>query len=165
MTVAVFLKLPAHLKSYLHLLAGRKPFCSLLLFIDVSTVNSSLCPSQCSAVSVQDYLVLLPQNYYEASVLQDRVNRPCTVNQNGGLCKHFTYVDIATFPACKGEDGYVDEGGKRDRTQLFPDRDIAQELGTSNMALLDLYQVRENMKTRETERRKDHLFTVLVSLF
>ena len=28
---------------------------------------------------LQDYVVLLPQAYYEATILQDRVQQPCTV--------------------------------------------------------------------------------------
>ena len=92
---------------------------------------------------------MLPQDYYEASVLQDRVNRPCTVPANGGLCKHFTYVDVSEFPSSKGEEGYTE--GDRDRTQLFNNRNICQELGTNNMAYLDIYQVK--IRNQKSESR------------
>ncbi len=33
----------------------------------------------------QDYLVLLPQDYYEATILQQKVNKACTVPGSAGL--------------------------------------------------------------------------------
>ncbi len=50
------------------------------------------------------------------------------------------YVDVS-YSITRGEDGYLEEGGDRKNTQLFPDETIATQLGTDKMAFLDPSQV------------------------
>lgn len=89
-----------------------------------------------------DYLVLLPQDYYEAGILQTRVNRPCTVPTTDELCQHFVYVDLSAYTVAQGDSGYTRTGNSDGQTQLFPDRQVCNDLGVSDMAYLDRAQVK-----------------------
>jgi hypothetical protein len=54
---------------------------------------------------VQDYFVLLPAAFYEATVLVDQVYTPCEVG-NKGLCRHFIYPNLTQFDMVRGGGGY-----------------------------------------------------------
>jgi laminin alpha 3/5 len=54
---------------------------------------------------VQDYFVLLPAAFYEATVLVDHVYTPCEVG-NRGLCRHFSYPNLTQFDMVRGGGGY-----------------------------------------------------------
>ena len=97
-----------------------------------------------------DYLVLLPQDYYEAGILQERVHRPCTVPFTDELCKHFVYVDLSAYTVIRGETGYTRTGGSQDSTQVFPDMTVNEDLGVTDMAYLDRDQVRNNYEISVT---------------
>ncbi|XP_071119471.1 laminin subunit alpha-like [Haliotis cracherodii] len=87
-----------------------------------------------------DYFVLIPQGYYEASVLQKRIIQPCTVPGDQGPCLHYQYPDISWYPTVRGEDGYVIEDQQRVSVSLYPDGDVVDELGTTGMAHLNANQ-------------------------
>ena len=89
-----------------------------------------------------DYMVLIPREYYEASILQQPVLRVCRVPDDGQPCQHYVYVDITSYPTALGEDGVIRRGNNREETQLFPDRNICRELGVTDMAYLNARQVR-----------------------
>lgn len=44
----------------------------------------------------QDYFVLLPAAYYEASILTKKIENPCEIG-NLGLCRHYKYPQISTY--------------------------------------------------------------------
>jgi len=57
-------------------------------------------------------------------------------------CKHFVYVDVSVYPSVRGETGLTRVGGSdRDRTQLYPDRSIADKYGVTDLAHLNNQQV------------------------
>ncbi|XP_013408769.1 laminin subunit alpha isoform X2 [Lingula anatina] len=84
-----------------------------------------------------DYLVLLPQEYYEATVLQERVNKPCVLPDRGEPCLHYAYVDVSIFPSVNGDQGYVIQDGQRIKTQLLDNSKIVGALGGKDLALLN----------------------------
>jgi hypothetical protein len=53
----------------------------------------------------QDYFVLLPAAFYEATILADQITAPCEIG-NGGLCRHFRYPNLTRFDMVRGEGGY-----------------------------------------------------------
>ena len=52
------------------------------------------------------------------------------------------YTDVSSFPSVRGEGGRADSR-RREPTQLFEDRGVCDELGTTGMALLNRRQVWE----------------------
>ncbi|XP_021350179.1 laminin subunit alpha-like isoform X1 [Mizuhopecten yessoensis] len=93
-----------------------------------------------------DYMVLVPQAYYEATVLQQPVTRPCTIPDDDGPCLYYNYPDLSHFPAVSGENGYtIDSDGNVVPTQVFSDRDILNELDLDGLAKLDRNQNSLNM--------------------
>ncbi|KAJ8306111.1 hypothetical protein KUTeg_016656 [Tegillarca granosa] len=98
---------------------------------DFATVGSS------TSMYDFDYMVLIPQAYYEATVLQQRVTRPLIY-----MCLQYNYPDITEFPVTFGQDGFIiDVDGNRTRTQVFTDKVILDELGIPALAQLNENQV------------------------
>ncbi|XP_063440155.1 laminin-like protein epi-1 isoform X2 [Mytilus trossulus] len=88
-----------------------------------------------------DYMVLIPQAYYEATVLSEDVTRPCTIPNDGGPCVLYNYTDIANFPTVFGENGYIlDVDGNKTPTNVFTDVVITNELGLNALGQLDKNQ-------------------------
>lgn len=87
-----------------------------------------------------DYMVLVPREYYEASVLQQPVNDVCLINVNNEPCKHYVYLDVSIHPAAQGTQGTVRIGYNQTRTQLYPNQDTVSKLGSSGMAYLNQNQ-------------------------
>ena len=56
-------------------------------------------------------------------------------------CKHYVYVNVTDRPMVRGEQGTVRRGSSQQRTQLFPDSGVSDQLGTGRMAYLDAAQV------------------------
>lgn len=54
-----------------------------------------------------DYFALLPAAYYEATILQERVLRPCLFNEQQASCKQFTYASLAGYDQARGNTGGV----------------------------------------------------------
>ncbi len=53
--------------------------------------------------AVQDYFVLVPNEYYEPSLLKEQVLEPCLAGAAGtereaAFCRHFVYPDAEGFP-------------------------------------------------------------------
>ncbi|KAH3831938.1 hypothetical protein DPMN_105211 [Dreissena polymorpha] len=87
-----------------------------------------------------DYMILIPQAYYEATILQNIVYRPCLVPDDEGPCYHYAYPDVLDFPRVLGEEGFILDGDKRSPVKLFPDQDVLGELDVKSMAVLDSNQ-------------------------
>lgn len=93
-----------------------------------------------------DYMVLVPDAYYEATVLQEKVTRPCKIPGDQGPCVSYGYPDLETFPTVIGGSGFViDRNGSRIPTQVFPNQIILDELGIPTLAQLDNSQRELNL--------------------
>ncbi|KAL3869382.1 hypothetical protein ACJMK2_042067 [Sinanodonta woodiana] len=88
-----------------------------------------------------DYMVLIPQSYYEATILQQQVSRPCVSPNDQGPCVHYNYPNIGTdYPIVFGENGYIIDGDKRLPVSIFGNQNILDDLGITSMAVLDTSQ-------------------------
>ncbi|XP_076315805.1 laminin subunit alpha-like [Tachypleus tridentatus] len=89
-----------------------------------------------------DYLVLLPQAYFEATLLQEEVNMPCKIGSTSGLCRHFRYPGLTQKSnIVKGEAAYVAVGDQRTKAKMFTEETVLTELGTGPMAWLNKDQL------------------------
>ncbi|XP_022314761.2 laminin subunit alpha-like [Crassostrea virginica] len=96
-----------------------------------------------------DYMVLVPDAYYEATVLQEKVTRPCRIPGDQGPCVLYEYPDLEKSPTVIGGSGYViDRNGTQTPTQLFPNQIILDELGIPTLAQLDKSQRELNLNLR-----------------
>lgn len=93
--------------------------------------NASFSHAAVVLVSIQDYIVLLPQAYYEGAVLQDRLRNPCMVPSDGRECLHYTYVDLSKYPQVDGADATRPDN---DEVTLETNRDILLPLNSPNLA-------------------------------
>lgn len=84
-----------------------------------------------------DYLVLLPQQYYEASILQYQIKRKCTVAADKGPCLHYTYLRIPHHPTATYRDAYTTEFGRREKAKDLQNSTILNDLKVNGMALID----------------------------
>ncbi len=58
---------------------------------------------------------LLPAAYYEATILQERVLRPCLLTEQQGSCRHFTYASLENLDQTRGDLGIVGDGSSRNQ--------------------------------------------------
>ncbi|KAL1517260.1 hypothetical protein ABEB36_001047 [Hypothenemus hampei] len=58
-----------------------------------------------------DYFVLLPEDFYLPTVLNQKVETPCTVNSTG-LCRSFGYPNITFFDRTFGVGGFIPNSDK-----------------------------------------------------
>ncbi|ESO94906.1 hypothetical protein LOTGIDRAFT_144813 [Lottia gigantea] len=84
-----------------------------------------------------DYFVLIPQSYYEATVIQDKVIRPCAIPANGEACLHYSYPDLEGYPTIHGDQGYNVVDQQRKSIEGYPDQQVLDELGVSNLGHLN----------------------------
>lgn len=45
----------------------------------------------------QDYFVLLPEDYYLASILHQKIEKPCKINDTNSLCREYSYPNLTQF--------------------------------------------------------------------
>ncbi|XP_054012773.1 laminin subunit alpha [Hylaeus anthracinus] len=84
-----------------------------------------------------DYFVLLPSEYYEASILTQDVNIPCEVGYKG-LCRHYGYPDLTRFDSVLGAGGFLNENDVRiPLTEYFTERDILREIDREEVPLIN----------------------------
>ncbi|CAK9798131.1 Laminin subunit alpha [Anthophora quadrimaculata] len=84
-----------------------------------------------------DYFVLLPSEYYEATILTQDVNIPCEVGHKG-LCRHYGYPNLTRFDSVHGAGGFLGESNVRmPLTEYFTDRDILREIDTDEVPLIN----------------------------
>ena len=83
----------------------------------------------------------LPQEYFEAYLLKEKVTKPCRVYDDG-LCNHFSYISTASpdFVNVELEEGFIITQRGLVPTQLF-DASIVQQLDMNSMAYLNDSQV------------------------
>ena len=84
-----------------------------------------------------DYFVLLPSEYYEATILTQDVNIPCEVGYKG-LCRHYGYPDLTRFDSVHGAGGFLNENNVRiPLSEYFMDRDVLQEIDKVEVPLVN----------------------------
>lgn len=87
-----------------------------------------------------DYFVLLPDAYYEASILSKKVENPCEIGRSD-LCRHYKYPSIKDYTPIR--EAYIlknedKEGMKADI--LYDESEHLQILGESPMPMIDSNQ-------------------------
>ncbi|GFQ80158.1 laminin subunit alpha, partial [Trichonephila clavata] len=94
-----------------------------------------------------DYMVLLPQSYYEATLLQQEVSNPCILHdKDSEVCLLYRYPPFSLdAEIVRGEIGYVLDDDQRKNTVLFDEPEALTELQTSRMALLGKEQNNLNL--------------------
>lgn len=71
-----------------------------------------------------DYFVLLPEDFYLATILNQKVENPCRVNQKS-LCKEFSYPNVTQFDTVWGSGGYILDGdGTQNLREYFQDSEV-----------------------------------------
>ncbi|KAK7100839.1 laminin subunit alpha-like isoform X2 [Littorina saxatilis] len=88
-------------------------------------------------ISFLDYFVLIPQDFYEATVLQQQVTSPCEVPGDPGPCLHYQYPDLVGYPFVPGIEGYNYVDQERVKINLYPDSNVTTELGTKGLGHLN----------------------------
>lgn len=84
-----------------------------------------------------DYFVLLPSEYYEASILTQEVSTPCKIGYKG-LCRHYAYPNLLAFDSVPGTDGYIGEGSSRyPLTEYLTDEEMLYEVGENKIPLIN----------------------------
>ncbi|KAK0176557.1 hypothetical protein PV328_000678 [Microctonus aethiopoides] len=110
-----------------------------------------------------DYFVLLPAEYYEATILTQDVDVPCEIGQTG-LCRHYGYPDLSNFDTVRGNGGYLDEGGARyPLNQYFTDRDVLEEVGQDEIPLINNRQDKIHFELRVSKPRPHVLLVTYVT--
>lgn len=84
--------------------------------------------------------MLLPQVYYEATLLREEIYLPCSMEIDNN-CRFYVYPRAIFFPWARGETGYVGVNNERRRVQLLEDEEILTALDTPSMAWLSENQV------------------------
>ncbi|XP_071477998.1 LOW QUALITY PROTEIN: laminin subunit alpha-5-like, partial [Diadema antillarum] len=85
-----------------------------------------------------DYIVLLPSDFYEATILQEDISEPCIVGIPQERCNYYVFPNVDQFFVAPGVDGEViDANGARYPVQRFGDEFIMDELDVDSMALVD----------------------------
>lgn len=74
----------------------------------------------------QDYFVLLPLDYYEATKLQKQFNSPCTLDHDQSeRCVQFAYPDVSDFASVDAGKGHaLDGSGRKSNPKLLDDSEV-----------------------------------------
>ncbi|KAH0550044.1 laminin subunit alpha [Cotesia glomerata] len=89
-----------------------------------------------------DYFVLLPAEYYEATILTQDVDLPCEVGQKS-LCRHYDYPNLNYFDSVHGSGGFLNtESGRFPLTEYFTDHDVLNEINQDEIPLINEQQKR-----------------------
>ncbi|XP_047502805.1 laminin subunit alpha-like isoform X1 [Penaeus chinensis] len=85
-----------------------------------------------------DYFVLLPEAYYEGTILTENITTACMIGQDKSeMCVHYAYPDVFQYDYIYGSAGYKSVGGERLAVDLFSDDEVLAELETQPMAWLN----------------------------
>ena len=88
-----------------------------------------------------DYLVLIPQAYFDQTILQERFNEPCTLSKQH-MCRHYAYPQLPEDSSvARGQSAFLSDGDARSNAKVFNDGDILRKLDyEGSLALLDKEQ-------------------------
>ncbi|KAJ8668735.1 hypothetical protein QAD02_010398 [Eretmocerus hayati] len=101
-----------------------------------------------------DYFVLLPADYYEASILTQEVSQPCTVGYKG-LCRHYAYPSLASFNSARAGDDSLGV--------YLDDQDTLDEIGETRLPLVDQRQNKIGLELRVSNPGPHVLLVMYVS--
>nr|CAI5850401.1 unnamed protein product [Callosobruchus analis] len=80
-----------------------------------------------------DYFVLLPEDFYLATILNQKVEKPCKVDELD-LCRHYAYPTVTSYSRAWGVGGFI-QGPNNDQIQLkqwFPSQEHLQKIQAYN---------------------------------
>nr|CAD7256718.1 unnamed protein product [Timema shepardi] len=98
-----------------------------------------------------DYFVFIPDAYYEATKLVEKVDAPCEIG-NKGLCRHFRYPNLTQFDVVHGEGGYLSDGENREALrEYFTNAQQLNELNKQEIPLLNSNQREVHLDLRITK--------------
>ena len=84
-----------------------------------------------------DYIVLIPQAYFDQTILQERLNEPCPLVKQHN-CRHYAYPQFSESSIVRGQSAFVSDDDARTNAKLFKDEDILKKLDyEGSLALLD----------------------------
>ncbi|KAM6135085.1 LOW QUALITY PROTEIN: laminin subunit alpha-3 [Pterocles gutturalis] len=118
-----------------------------------------------------DYMVLLPSDYYEASILQIQVTEPCTYGGRASTehCLLYQHLPLGRFSCVLGsEAAYLSHGGeyrKIPTRQPTPDQPVMSHISGREVNLqitIDVPQVGRYVLVFEYANEEDRLYTVEV---
>lgn len=68
--------------------------------------------------------MLLPEDFYLATILNEKVETPCEVNDRK-LCRDYNYPDVSYFARAWENDGFIIKNGeKEDLEEYFDDQNV-----------------------------------------
>jgi laminin alpha 3/5 len=90
-----------------------------------------------------DYMVLIPQAYFDQTIFQDRVNEPCKL-LNQDMCRHYSFPKLPEESSVvRGQSGFIDDGDARTNTKTYNNEEILRKLNAEgSMALMDSQQTK-----------------------
>lgn len=73
---------------------------------------------------------MLPEDFYLATILNQKVEEPCVVGQTK-LCRDYSYPNTSAFYTSWGNGGYVDMGNDNIRTltEYYEDAEVSEYIG------------------------------------
>ena len=90
-----------------------------------------------------DYLVLIPQAYFDQTILQERLNEPCTLSKQHN-CRHYAYPQLPEDSSVvRGQSAFVSlsDDDTRTNAKVFNDEEILRKLDyEGSLAILDKEQ-------------------------
>ncbi|KAJ8973563.1 hypothetical protein NQ317_009587 [Molorchus minor] len=79
-----------------------------------------------------DYFVLLPEDFYLATILNQKIESPCTSEENG-LCRQYAYPNISMFDRAMGAGGFIQSGNKiKQLKEYLEESDRLDKIGIHN---------------------------------
>lgn len=82
---------------------------------------------------LKDYFVLIPAEYYEASLLVSNVTNACTIDENK-VCRHYLYPKVSSYDYVRGAGGYLVNGENKSPPQ-YHFNDYQVSTATSNFTM------------------------------
>ena len=87
----------------------------------------------------KDYFVLVPEAYYEGTILVEKVKRPCQIGENG-LCRHYRYPNLTDFYMVRGEGGFISKEDDREPLREFLEDSQVKIVIPSESRKTDVFQ-------------------------
>ncbi|KAM4686050.1 LOW QUALITY PROTEIN: laminin subunit alpha-3 [Amazona ochrocephala] len=120
-----------------------------------------------------DYMVLLPSDYYEASILQIRVTEPCTYSGHASTehCLLYQHLPLGRFSCVLGSEAvYFRHGGEYRRMPVWqptPDQPVMTHISGREVNLqmtINVPQVGRYVLVFEYANEDDQFYTAMVTI-
>ncbi|XP_054153409.1 laminin subunit alpha-like [Oppia nitens] len=88
-----------------------------------------------------DYIVLIPQSYFDQTIYEERTTAPCKLNAQHN-CRHYAYPDFPEESSIvRAQSAFIMDGDIRSNAEVLNDLDVIKKLNyEGNMARLDSRQ-------------------------